>query len=466
MAPVDSVAPRTGPVALADPAADVALTDPMDRLLLCEFFTAGGRLAPADGEPPAAVDAGPTVHAPRGEGSIPQPSGRPPSVQPPAGPDADRPGPDPELLAEGRAMRDSLLRDLARLPELELSFLVAPGAARGRTEGRPAPPPAGEPLPGGREPAAALSRHLEARPGAGVWIIAPETGGTLATLRSAARAAGGRLVGTPPDGVRRAAHRADLLRRLAGAGVTVPATRTASGPEEARRAADALGLPVVVKPGRGAGAAGTTRIEEAEELAAAWHRAAAVEPGLPPLVQRHVSGVPVSVLLLAASGDARPLSLSRQHVRFTPEARYLGGETPWPVPDPAPVLAAARRACRVCGGLRGLVGVDLVLGPGGPVVLEINPRLTTSYLGLRAHRGAAAARAALELAGRGRRARRPAGPGWNQGLRPVVRGEPVRFATSGEGRPAAGELAAPADRNGARLAPPDGSTGAGRTEPP
>ena len=39
-------------------------------------------------------------------------------------------------------------------------------------------------------------------------------------------------------------------------------------------------------------------------------------------------------------------------------------------------------------GLRGYVGVDVVLGTAadgsGDVVIEINPRLTTSYIGLRA----------------------------------------------------------------------------------
>jgi predicted ATP-grasp superfamily ATP-dependent carboligase len=33
--------------------------------------------------------------------------------------------------------------------------------------------------------------------------------------------------------------------------------------------------------------------------------------------------------------------------------------------------------------LWGYVGVDLVLADAGPIVLEINPRLTTSYCGLR-----------------------------------------------------------------------------------
>jgi predicted ATP-grasp superfamily ATP-dependent carboligase len=34
-------------------------------------------------------------------------------------------------------------------------------------------------------------------------------------------------------------------------------------------------------------------------------------------------------------------------------------------------------------GLKGYVGVDLVLSKNGPIVIEINPRLTVSYVGLR-----------------------------------------------------------------------------------
>ena len=46
------------------------------------------------------------------------------------------------------------------------------------------------------------------------------------------------------------------------------------------------------------------------------------------------------------------------------------------------VIELARRAVEVVPGLQGYVGVDLVLGEH-PQVIEINPRLTTSYVGLR-----------------------------------------------------------------------------------
>jgi len=57
----------------------------------------------------------------------------------------------------------------------------------------------------------------------------------------------------------------------------------------------------------------------------------------------------------------------------------------------APPLAAAQRAAleplarAIAGtmpGLAGYVGVDLIQTPLGPVIVEVDPRLTTAYVGL------------------------------------------------------------------------------------
>jgi predicted ATP-grasp superfamily ATP-dependent carboligase len=34
-------------------------------------------------------------------------------------------------------------------------------------------------------------------------------------------------------------------------------------------------------------------------------------------------------------------------------------------------------------GLAGIFGIDLIFAKGGPCIVEVNPRLTTSYVGLR-----------------------------------------------------------------------------------
>ena len=64
--------------------------------------------------------------------------------------------------------------------------------------------------------------------------------------------------------------------------------------------------------------------------------------------------------------------------------RALGGQTPLPPPLAERAVRIARRGIAAVDGLAGYVGVDVVLGEASEVVIEINPRLTTSYVGLRA----------------------------------------------------------------------------------
>ena len=58
----------------------------------------------------------------------------------------------------------------------------------------------------------------------------------------------------------------------------------------------------------------------------------------------------------------------------------------------------AQSVCRAIPGLWGYVGVDLIMTEEGPVVLEVNPRLTTSYVGLSQSIGINLASLMLQLA--------------------------------------------------------------------
>jgi predicted ATP-grasp superfamily ATP-dependent carboligase len=102
--------------------------------------------------------------------------------------------------------------------------------------------------------------------------------------------------------------------------------------------------------------------------------------------------------------------------------RYLGGELPLP-PDMAD--RARRLAARALDGidsLRGYVGVDLMVGHAAAddVAIEINPRLTTSYVGLRALAETNLAAAMLALA----EGKDPPELTWRQGA--------VTFSADGE----------------------------------
>src|SRR6185312_3042194 len=99
--------------------------------------------------------------------------------------------------------------------------------------------------------------------------------------------------------------------------------------------------------------------------------------------QPFVAGTPMSAsFLVDGRGRAWPLALGRQDVvvadgRFS----YRGGRLPVPaIVDDRPI----RQAVESVPGLRGFVGVDFVADDrlGRAIVLEINPRPTTSIVGL------------------------------------------------------------------------------------
>lgn len=374
-----------------------------------EYLSAGGDLPPAPARALAGPRGGEAIGAPSpgqgrgGEGSGPARAGRTPRG-------------DAGLAPEGRAILLALLEDLAEAPGLRTSAIVAP-TFPGRL------PRGVRKIAARPGPLAALRRELRRRPGPLLLPVAPETGGTLEQVLGEARAAGADAVAPPPGAVARAADRSALLERLSRAGIPTPPGGPAASIPEAGALAQRLGYPVVVKPGRGAGGQGVRRVEARAGLGPALRAARAVEPGLPPLVQAYLPGVAASVSLLLARGELVPLALNRQRVRFAPDARYEGGATPLDHPDREASFAIAAGACRAVGGLRGPVGVDLVLGRRGPVVVEVNPRLTTAYLGLRAHGGPALLRSLVEAGREGGRATVPeAFP---------LRGPRVRFRATG-----------------------------------
>jgi predicted ATP-grasp superfamily ATP-dependent carboligase len=106
------------------------------------------------------------------------------------------------------------------------------------------------------------------------------------------------------------------------------------------------------------------------------------------VVQPCVPGFPASVAFLLGPWARLVLPPAAQLLSSDGHFHYRGGTVPL-LPDPgARAEHLARRAVETVPGLRGYVGVDLVLGPAvdgsADRVIEINPRPTTSYVGLRA----------------------------------------------------------------------------------
>jgi tyramine---L-glutamate ligase len=213
-----------------------------------------------------------------------------------------------------------------------------------------------------------------------VLIIAPETNGILARLTAQAESAGIPVLGSSASAVEIAGNKAECHRLFAEAGLANPRTQKVTF-AMASGVAEQIGFPLVIKPVDGVGSEGVHRVDRFSDLASAIDRVRGDASRDEVLVQTFVPGVPASVSLLACGDRCLPLSLNRQLIG--PGLRYSGSEVPF---EHSARERAMKLACSAVGlipGLNGYAGVDLVLAGEGASVLEINPRLTTSYIGLR-----------------------------------------------------------------------------------
>lgn len=281
------------------------------------------------------------------------------------------------LAREGAAMRTALVADLAAIGSHEI---VTTADARLPC----AVPPSVDvvTLATGRRSREVMLDRLMKWADA-VWLVAPETDRCLERL--AARAARHRttILGCSAHVISRAADKTGLPHRLARVGVRHPLTRALRPSADWAGAAARIGYPVVVKPGRGAGGCGVSIARNAAELRAAVAIARRAGNRGALLLQQYVAGTTASVSLLANGRRAVALTLNAQTMRGSRPFSYRGGETPLDHPLAAQASAAALGACRALPGLRGFVGVDLILTESDAIVLEVNPRLTTAYLGVR-----------------------------------------------------------------------------------
>lgn len=109
-----------------------------------------------------------------------------------------------------------------------------------------------------------------------------------------------------------------------------------------------------------------------------------IETSLPyVLLQDFVEGQPCSVSLLSDGVNALPLSLNLQKIEFEKNGlEYDGGEVPWDHPLKYEALSTAKNIVESIDGLKGYLGVDLILSDK-IYFIEINSRLTTPYVALR-----------------------------------------------------------------------------------
>lgn len=207
-----------------------------------------------------------------------------------------------------------------------------------------------------------------------VWPIAPETGGALERLSRLVLDRDRTLLGSRPDTVCLAASKLATSRHLGLCGVSVVPAWPADRPPSAF-----AGGRWVLKPDDGAGCEETILLDRGDTA-----RQRVPQGELHRFVlQPFVKGTAASLSMLCQDGEAVLLSCNRQLVSchggvFVYEGSIVCGREERRAAF-EPVAAAVAQAMP---GLWGYVGVDLIDGPDGPVVVDVNPRLTTSYAAL------------------------------------------------------------------------------------
>ena len=276
-------------------------------------------------------------------------------------------------LAEGSAIRRALVADFAAVPGVRV---VEPVDPRGPNADAPAPAGVTRILADPARPIdpARLARRVDA-----AVLVAPETGGRLETLARDWAATRVPTLGATPDAIALCADKLRLAAHLDRLGIPTPPTR--AGRFDRGLLAGQTGR-VVVKPVDGAGAVDSFVLDPSGCDPDAYPELRAY-PTL--LVQPYRPGPALgATFLIGRDGGATLLAVGRQDVALGPRGaiRYDGGTVP--IPAGGLDLAPARATVESVPGLLGLVGVDLVaVGPSGAVeVIEINPRATTSIVGL------------------------------------------------------------------------------------
>ncbi|MFX1255917.1 MAG: ATP-grasp domain-containing protein [Promethearchaeota archaeon] len=140
---------------------------------------------------------------------------------------------------------------------------------------------------------------------------------------------------------------------------------------------------LVVKPRQGAGADGVRLITSERQLKVAMSELIPLHGPL--VVQEYIPGIAASVSLIVEEDQLLFLSLNSQELSFdelTIEAEYKGGKTPFNHIAKDRVFELTEAFIKTMPGLRGFIGIDMILADEKATFIEVNLRPTTPIIAL------------------------------------------------------------------------------------
>lgn len=295
------------------------------------------------------------------------------------------------LLKEGRLMRDALLTELSEIDGLELSTTCDQRA---------------------NPPNITAIRFIEnhediwqvwqsmIKDSDAVFLIAPESSGVLLRLTQMVEQQGKLLLGCSAEAVAITSSKLATVEMLQAAGIATVASYSARdwmARDQLARAELISTGGWVIKPDDDVGCEDTLHLHDHPEIRDFLAQGREDTHILQPYCEEK----PASLSMLCAAGQAWLLSCNGQKVSENAgQLSYEGGVINAYAEHWQLLSNLAQSIAQAIPGLYGYIGVDIMLTEGDmPVVkvLEINPRLTTSYVGLNAATGHNIAELILEL---------------------------------------------------------------------
>jgi carbamoyl-phosphate synthase large subunit len=219
--------------------------------------------------------------------------------------------------------------------------------------------------------------HAERASGTVAGVIVQLGGQTPLGLAQRLADAGVPVVGTSPEAIHLAEDRGSFGAVLERAGLPAPAYGTATSFAEARKIADEIGYPVLVRPSYVLGGRGMEIVYDEQTLAGYITRATEITPEHPVLVDRFLDdAIEIDVDALS-DGSEVYLGGIMEHIE---EAGVHSGDSSCALPPIAlgeSDLAAVRASTEAIArgiGVRGLLNVQYALKDDVLYVLEANPR--------------------------------------------------------------------------------------------
>jgi predicted ATP-grasp superfamily ATP-dependent carboligase len=222
-----------------------------------------------------------------------------------------------------------------------------------------------------------------------VYVIAPESGDVLEKILEVVIASGGTSLNCRIEAIKHVSNKMATREILKKNGLMVPRTVSLDMNEKTENIKHLLAeleYPLVFKPIDGVSCEGLSVVKNNKDISDAVKKISKVTIKKQFIVQKFIIGKAVSACVISTGNKASAISLNRQLITLAPprdKSTYDGGVVPFNHQLRKEALRAAEKAVETINGLKGYVGVDMILTKEGPVVIEINPRLTTSYIGLK-----------------------------------------------------------------------------------